>query len=408
MKKEHIIFHVDVNSAFLSWESAERLKIDNSSLDLRTIPSAIGGEQRNRHGIILAKSTPAKEYGIVTGEPIVSALKKCPTLTVVPPNFKIYNAYSEGLMKLLSQYTDKLQQFSIDEAFLDMSSSCHLFGNPLDVANCIRLRVEQELKFTVNIGISSNKLLAKMASDFKKPNLCHTLFPCEIEDKMWPLPVSELFFVGQSAKKKFEGIGIKTIKDLATIDLNILKSHLGTKYSELVWKYANGIDEEEVISEDGPNKGYGNSTTLKEDICDYPSAYQVLLALSETVASRLRNANMKCNCINVEMKDSDFTVHSHQTTLQDPTNSTNQIYDAACKLFKESWDLKPLRLLGIRTSKLEDNEFSQLSLFHSSKDEKISKLDIAIDKIRDKYGSDSIKRASFLSDDAICNHKLGK
>lgn len=407
MEKKRIIFHVDVNSAYLSWESAERLKSNPQAEDLRLIPSAIGGDQSSRHGIILAKSTKAKQYGIVTGEPIASALKKCPNLVIVPSNFQIYTQYSEQLMALLSEYTEKLQQFSVDEAFLDMTETCHLFGEPISVANQIRIRVERELGFTVNIGISTNKLLAKMASDFKKPNLCHTLFPEEIETKMWPLPVSELYFVGNSAKRKFETLGIRTIKDLATMDLKILKSNFGSKYSELIYQYANGIDTEEIKSDDGPNKGYGNSTTLKRDICDYSSASLVLLALSETVSSRLRNANVKCNCIAVELKDCDFNVRTHQTTLLTPTNSTHQIYETTCKLLKNSWNMKPLRLLGIRTTKLDTEDFSQLSLFSSEKEEKFKKLDQAIDQIRNKFGTDSIQRASFLTEDSVCKHRLG-
>lgn len=408
MNNERIIFHVDVNSAFLSWESVWRLQNSIDSPDLRMIPSAVGGDPTNRHGIILAKSTYAKEYGIVTGEPIVSALKKCPKLTIVPCNFSIYTQYSARLMSLLLEYTDRLQQFSIDEAFLDMTGTCHLFGDPLTVANKLRERVEHELGFTVNIGISSNKLLAKMASDFKKPNLCHTLYPSEIPDKMWPLPVNELFSVGKSARRKFELLGIRTIGDLAAADLSVLQSHFGVKYGQLVHDYANGIDSEEVICEEGPSKGYGNSITLGRDVTDYSSAFQVLLALSETVASRLRNDNMKCSCIAVELKSHDFVTHTHQTTLDTPTNTTNQIYDAACKLLKESWNMSPLRLLGIRTSKLDSPDYSQLSLFTTEQDEKYKKLDHAIDQIRNKFGSDSVKRASFLSNDSICRHRLGK
>lgn len=408
MKKKRIIFHVDVNSAFLSWECTERLKNDPNSIDLRLFPSAIGGDQSSRHGIILAKSTIAKQYGIQTGEPIASALKKCPNLIIVPPNFSVYTKYSSQLIQLLSEYTDKLQQFSIDEAFLDMTDTCHLFGEPRKVANDIRIRVEKELGFTVNIGVSTNKLLAKMASDFQKPNLCHSLFPEEIQEKMWPLPVSELYFVGRSTQKKIEDLGIHTIQHLATMDLTILKSHLGNKYGELIYKYANGIDEEEVKSEEGPNKGYGNSITLIKDITELDLANQVLLALCETVSSNLRNANVKCNCITVEWKDLEFISKSHQTTLEIPVNTTIQLYETACKLLREAWDRTPLRLLGVRASKLDTNDYSQLSLFYTEKDEKLEKLDLAIDKIRNKFGTDSIKRASFLSDNAICKHHLGK
>lgn len=399
MQIQRIIFHVDVNSAFLSWESCNRLALNPQAIDLRTIDAVIGGDSSSRHGIVLAKSTSAKRYGIVTGEPLSQAKSKCPNLVIVPPNMDIYNRCSEQLIQLLFEYTPTLSQFSIDEAFLDMSETWHLFGHtPLEVANQIRIRVENELGFTVNIGIAPNKLLAKMASDFKKPNLCHTLFFDEIPTKMWPLPVEELFFVGPSAKNRFNMLGIHTIYHLAHSDLNILRHHIGNKYAQLIYDYANGIDDELVEVEEEKNKGYGNSITLARDVSDLSTAYQVLLALSETVASRLRSSKSSCSCITVEIKYADFRKKSHQKTLSDVTNSTNEIYKAACQLFDEFWDKSPIRLLGIRATKLDENEFSQLSLFETQKSEKLTKLDHAIDSIRDKFGSDSIKRASFLNE----------
>lgn len=408
IKKDRLIFHVDVNSAFLSWESVHRLASDSEALDLRTIPSAVGGDKQSRHGIVLAKSTKAKSFGIVTGEPLTHALQKCPTLVVVPPNFEVYTDYSERLMKLLSEYTPTLNQFSIDEAFLDMTDTYHLFGAPMDIADQIRERVMKELGFTVNIGVSTNKLLAKMASDFKKPNLCHSLFPSEIPEKMWPLPVEELFFVGKSANAKFNILGIRSIYDLAHTDVSILKAHLGNKYSTLIHEYANGIDEEPVENTDTKAKGCGNSITLSQDVLDSATAKQVLLALSETVGARLRSSNVSCSCITVEIKYTNFQTCTHQTVLPYQTNTTATIYEAACRLFDEFWDNSPIRLLGIRSTKLDDTDFSQISLFDNKQSEKFKKLDSAIDSIRNKYGINSVKRASFLKEDTICNHKLGK
>lgn len=409
METKRIIFHVDVNSAFLSWESSYRLSLDANAIDLRTINSVIGGDSSSRHGIVLAKSTSAKKYGIVTGEPLSQAKNKCPDLVIVPPNFEIYNRCSSQLIQLLYEYTPTLYQFSIDEAFLDMSETWHLFGQtPVDVANKLRCRIQQELGFTVNIGIAPNKLLAKMASDFKKPNLCHTLFYDEIPTKMWPLPVEELFFVGPSAANRFHTLGIHTIYDLAHSDLMMLKHHIGGKYAEFIHAYANGIDDEPVEVEEEKSKGCGNSTTLAKDVCDADSAHQVLLALSETVGFRLRKANISCSCITVEIKYADFHKKSHQMTLSDVTNSTYAIYEAACHLFDEFWDKSPIRLLGVRATKLDENEYSQLSLFQTEKAEKLTKLDAAIDSIRNKFGTDSVKRASFLKEDAVCNHRLGK
>jgi DNA polymerase-4 len=247
-----------------------------------------------------------------------------------------------------------------------------------------------------------------MASDFKKPNLCHTLFPEEVATKMWPLPVDELFFVGPSAKSRFHTLGIHTISDLANSNLTMLKHHLGNKYATLIHDYANGLDDDEVVAEEEKNKGYGNSITLAQDVTDLTTANQVLLALCETVGSRLRSAKVSASCITVEVKYADFQTKSHQTTLADVTNSTNLIYEAACKLFMEFWNHSPIRLLGVRATKLDENEFSQVSLFDTGKQEKLTKLDSAIDKIRDKFGTDAVKRASFIKDDAICKHRLGK
>ena len=406
--KNPLIFHIDVNSAFLSWEAVYQIDILKEKFDLRTVPSAVGGDESRRHGIILAKSTPAKKYHIKTGEPIAHALRKCPDLLLVPPRFSIYMDFSNAMINILEDYTPEIEKFSIDEAFLDMTETIHLFGSPMEVANQIRERIYKELHFTVNIGVSSNKLLAKMASDLEKPNLCHSLFPNEIQRKMWPLPVSELFFVGKASEKKLRALGIYKIKDLARYDLSILQSHLGKKYGQLIHSYANGIDDSKVAHQAAANKGYGNSITLPRDVDDFDTIKQVLLSLSETIGTRLRKEGVRCNCIAVELKDSDFNHQSHQMTLQEPTDITNVIYKNSCALFKQLWNKAPLRLIGIRTSKITEEPYTQLNLFTSKKDQKLVKLDSAIDTIRGKYGTDSIKRASFLDKDAICSHSEGK
>lgn len=408
MQKERLIFHIDVNSAFLSWESVYRLKEDSTALDLRTIPSAVGGDSALRHGIVLAKSTPARTYGIVTGEPLVKALQKCPSLVVVPSRFEIYIEYSARLMELLSDYTPDLEKFSIDEAFLDMTSTIHLFGTPLDTANRIRERIHKELGFTVNIGIAPNKLLAKMASDFKKPDRCHTLFLSEVPQKMWPLPIEELFFVGRSAKKKLEGIGIHTIGELAACDTAYLKPLLGEKYAVLIHDYACGVDSSPVEVREPSNKGYGNSITLAKDIDDLDSAFQVLLSLSETVGARLRADHVQCDCVCVEIKNWDFHTQSHQATLYSPTDSTSVIYENACRLLREFWDHTPLRLIGLRTTKISEEGFCQMSLFDTEQAKKKKELEKAVDQIRSRFGTDSIKRASFLKKDSIVDHASGK
>lgn len=280
---DKIIFHIDVNSAFLSWEAVYRLAHKGGREDLRKIASAVGGDMALRHGIILAKSIPAKKYGIKTGETILEAKRKCPPLVLVPPNYNLYEQCSAAFMEILREYSDTVEQYSIDEAFIDMSASCHLFGTPEETAEKIKNRIREELGFTVNIGISSNKLLAKMASDFQKPDRMHTLYPEEIKAKMWPLPVSELFFVGRATTGKLFSMGIRTIGELAAADPAWLKSVL-KKQGEIIWGFANGIDLSEVLEQPAPNKGYGNSTTTPYDVTDMETAEKVLLALSETVA----------------------------------------------------------------------------------------------------------------------------
>lgn len=408
MKRERIIFHIDVNSAFLSWESVYRLTLDPDAQDLRTIPSAVGGDKASRHGIILAKSTPAKPYGIVTGEPLAQALKKCPQLTVVPSRFDLYIKSSQKLIALLENYSPDIEKFSIDEAFLDMTDTLHLFGPPMEVAERIRKEVYETLGFTVNIGIAPNKLLAKMASDFQKPDRCHSLWASEVPVKMWPLPVRELFFVGSSAEKKMHSIGIRTIGDLAHTDIRILRSHLGQKYADTIHRYANGVDEEPVAEKEPINKGYGNSTTLSRDVSDYETACQVLLSLCETVGARLRSGHVVCNCVCVELKDWEFRTQSHQLTLSTPTDSTSVIYQNACKLLLEFWDMTPVRLIGVRTSKIFDDECCQMSLFDTGKNQKMEQFEKTVDSIRGKFGIDSIKRASFLKSDSIVDHAASK
>ncbi len=266
---EKIIFHIDVNSAFLSWEAVYRLAHCGEQLDLREAVSAVGGDTSLRHGIILAKSIPAKKYGIRTGEAIWQAKEKCPGLILVPPNYGLYERCSAAFMDILREYSDVVEQYSIDEAFIDMSASCHLFGTKEEAARQIRERIREELGFTVNIGISSNKLLAKMASDFRKPDRVHTLYPEEIQRKMWPLPVSELFFVGRATAKKLFSMGIRTIGELAVADPAWLKEIL-KKQGEVIWAFANGIDLSPVSAIPAANKGYGNSTTIPFDVEDVP------------------------------------------------------------------------------------------------------------------------------------------
>lgn len=364
--------------------------------DLREIPSAVGGDMAMRHGIILAKSIPAKKYGIQTGETILEAQRKCPNLVLVPPNYGLYEKCSAAFMNLLREYSDVVEQYSIDEAFIDMTASCHLFGEPVEVAERIKDHIRDWLGFTVNVGVSSNKLLAKMASDFKKPDRVHTLYPEEIQEKMWPLPVSDLFFVGRATAKKLFSVGIKTIGELAAADPAWLKCLL-KKQGEVIWGFANGIDLSPVIDQPPPNKGYGNSTTTPYDVRDVGTADKVLLALAETVGSRLREDNVQIEVVSVGIRYSDLSYVSHQRVLQTATNLTWEIYQAACGLFLELWNHEPIRHLGIHTSRVRNEDFfRQPTLFDETDYEKLEKLDKTVDALRKRYGIDSVKRAAFI------------
>ena len=391
-----IIFHIDVNSAFLSWEAVYRLAHKGGRQDLREIASAVGGDMALRHGIILAKSIPAKRYGIKTGETILEAQRKCPNLVLVPPNYGLYEKCSAAFINILREYSDVVEQYSIDEAFVDMTESCHLFGQPEEVAAQIKDHIREKLGFTVNVGVSGNKLLAKMASDFKGPDMVHTLYAEEIREKMWPLPVSDLFFVGRATTKKLFSVGIKTIGELATADPMWLRSIL-KKQGEVIWGFANGVDLSPVLAQPPANKGYGNSTTTPYDVTDVETADRVLLALAETVGTRLREDNVQITVVAVGIRYTDLSYYSHQKVLQTATNLTWEIYQAACGLFLELWNHRPIRHLGIHTCRVQnDGFFRQTTLFDEVDYEKLETMDKTVDALRKRYGMDSVMRAAFL------------
>lgn len=393
-----VVFHVDVNSAFLSWEAVYRLKHLGGTRDLREGICAVGGDSSKRRGIILAKSIKAKQFGVRTGESIMEARKKCPQLELVPAHYNLYKESSQAFMDMLREYSPNVEPYSIDEAFMDMTGMEKLFGPPEEAANRIRERIASELGFTVNIGVSSNKLLAKMASDFKKPNLVHTLFQDEIAEKMWPLPVRELFFVGRATEQKLSAMGIHTIGELANTELSIVTSHL-KKHGEVIWNFANGEAPDLVEPEAPDNKGYGNSTTISFDVTDAQIAKMVLLSLAETVGTRLRSHGVKAEVVSVSIKNNLLQSQGHQMVLEAPTNITAELYQAACRLFEELWDGAPIRHLGIQTTRIKEESARQMSIFDTTDYEKLEKLDRAVDAIRGKFGTDAVKRASFLPPD---------
>ena len=394
-----IIFHIDVNSAFLSWTAVEQLK-NGAAQDIREIPAIIGGNQESRHGVVLAKSVPAKKFGIVTGEPVVHALRKCPEVQIYPPNHKMYEKYSAEMMDFLMNYTPDIEQVSVDECYMDFTPIAHKYQNHLVAAEEIKNSIREKFHFTVNIGISNRKVLAKMASDFKKPDLVHTLFSYEIEEKMWPLTVDNLFMCGHSSVETLRKLEIITIGDLAKADPAILTSHLKS-HGITLWEFANGIDDSKVNPIPAQAKGIGNSTTVSHDVEDVEEVHRILMQLSESVGRRLRKENQLAGMVSCEIKYNTFQSVSHQTTLPAPTDSTTLIYETACHLFEELWNGTPIRLLGIRTSKLSDiSEPVQLSLFDmldSEKQNKHEKLDQALDKIKNKYGTNAVIRGSLLS-----------
>ena len=394
-----VIFHIDVNSAYLSWTAAEKLK-NGAAQDLREIPSIIGGDQKSRHGVVLAKSVPAKKYGIRTGEPVANAFRKCPNLVMEPPDHKMYRQKSAMLMEYLRSFTTKIEQVSVDECYMDFTEIASQYASPISAAFQIKDSIREKFGFTVNIGISSNKLLAKMASDFEKPDKVHTLFPEEVPLKMWPLPIGELFMAGRSSVEALKKLEIDTIGDLANADLGLIELHLKS-HGKMLWEFANGIDHSEVQPEQSEAKGVGNSTTLSEDAATVEEAMKVFHKLAKSVGARLRKAGQRAGMVSMEIKYYDFRTASHQKQLLKPTNEDQVLYETACQLFKEIWSGEPVRLLGIRTAKLSaESEPEQMTLFDMElpqpPDEKHQRLNAAMEAIRKRYGNDAVKKASLM------------
>lgn len=407
---DNIFFHIDVNSAFLSWSAVKRLR-EGDTLDLREVPSIIGGDKEKRHGIVLARSIPAKKYGIVTAEPIVNAFRKCPNLIMESPDFNVYTEMSHGLMDYLHTLTPDIEQASIDECYLYYTPISHLYESPEACADMIRKRVKELFGFTVNIGISDRKVLAKMASDFTKPDRTHTLYSYEIKEKMWPLPVGDLLFCGKSTVATLNKLGIVTIGDLANANREILRINLKS-HGDTLCDYANGIDNSMVVTERPEAKGVGNSTTPDHDVTDRKEALKILLMLSESVSARLEKQGFLTSQVSVEIKYATFTSVSKQHITAMPIKTASAIHENAIILFDELWNGEPIRLLGIRTTRLSrGDEPVQLSLFDMGEEEtekendktvdsaKNIKLEAALKEIRTKYGYDAVVRGRLLNDD---------
>lgn len=393
---QRLIFHVDVNSAFLSWEAAKRVK--QGLPDLREIPSCIGGDPKKRTGIVVAKSIPAKKYGVQTGEPVGLALQKCPDLVCVPSDFALYDRCSKAFKSICASYAPVMESFSIDEVFLDMTGTGQIYPDPIATACEIKDRIYRELGFTVNVGISTNKLLAKMASDFEKPNKVHTLYPEEVPQKMWSLPVRDLLFLGKASEKKLIQNGIHTIGDLAQANEKEIQMLLGEKSGHQLYLSANGMDDSPVKAQRDEAKGISVETTFDEDIVSYEQIFPILLSQCDIVAARMRREGKKCNCVAVSFRTLEFKNKSHQRKLENPTDVTDEIYQNVKRLFQESWSGQPLRLIGVALTGLTEDSFVQMSLFEDPKKrEQQKKLDEAMDNIRKKFGNDKISRASTMN-----------
>ena len=390
--KDRVIFHIDVNNAFLSWTAIYLLN-NGFNKDIRKVPSIIGGDEKTRRGIVLAKSPIAKKYGIVTAETIYSAKTKCKDLEIYPPNYNWYKEKSKELMNYLSNYSPTLEQFSIDECFLDMSGMTYIYKDLIELAHKIKDEVKEKFGYTVNIGIANNKLCAKMASDFEKPDKVHTLFKDEIVSKLWPLDVSDLFMCGKSTTKELKAMGIKTIGDLARYDEKKLIKKFKSM-GEYLHRASFGIDNSIVESERGERKSISTERTLSKDISDKEELKDIIYKETIEVGRQLRRKKLYAKTIGIIYKDILFKKYSQQLTLNTPTNSDKELFEKVMELFNASFREEPIRLIGVRLSNLTNSKDSQMSIFDINEDKNDEKFQETIDNINNKFGKSLIEPAS--------------
>lgn len=386
---ERIIMHIDVNNAFLSWTAVDLLKKGHN--DIRNEYAVIGGDESKRRGIVLAKSTPAKKRGVKTAETLYTARKKCPYLNVYPPNRELYDKMSQSLFKLLRKYTSDIEIVSVDECFLDYGKVKNIYGDELEFARKLKDKIYNTFGFTVNIGIANNKLCAKMASDFSKPNKIHTLYEYEVKTKMWPLPIDDLYGIGKKSSEKLKNLKINTIEDLAKVDKKLLYPYFKNQ-TEYIINIANGVDKSPVISEISDPKCISSTYTLMYDYVDINEINKELRRISNNLGIDLRSQNKYTGTIAIIIKDMYFKTTTHQEKLKNSTNSSDIIFEISKKLFKEHWDETPVRLIGIRLDSLTTNNDYQISLFENIEEkENNEKLDKTIDLLKQKYGDKIIK-----------------
>lgn len=392
---KRIIMHIDVNNAFLSWTAVDLLS-KGYNIDIRKIESVIGGDETKRHGIVLAKSPIAKKRGVKTAETLMSARRKCRNLKIYPPDYNLYKRMSNSVFEIIKKYTPDLEIISIDECFIDYTKVFQLYGDPIKFAYHLKNEIYNTLKFTVNIGIANNKLCAKMASDFEKPNRVHTLFEHEVVQKMYPLPVSELYGIGKSTSAKLIEIGINTIGDLAQTEPEKLRGKFKNQ-AEVIINKAKGIDDSIVNTEAEERKGISHSTTFAYNLRNLTTIYKCLQALVENVCVALRRDKKYASVVSVTIKDREFKTYSKQKKLVNETDNTDEIFNEIKKLFNEAWDEEPIRLLGVSVSHLTSDKKRQLSLFEEEENvEKNSELDKVIDKLKSQYGVNIVRKASLV------------
>ncbi len=388
MNKERIIFHIDVNNAYLSWTAVDLLN-KGGKLDIRTIPSVIGGDESKRHGIVLAKSPIAKRFKIVTAETLYSARKKCSSLKIYPPDMKLYKECSRKFYQYLKQYTPNIEQVSVDECYLDLTGTNFLYKDYLELAHKMKDDIKRMYGFTVNVGIGENKLCAKMASDFEKPDKVHTLYLKEVESKLWPLPIGDLYMVGKATAATLIKLNIRTIKDLANADDNLLHRYFKNQVTYLK-NASHGIDYGEVMTTKTKNKCISVSQTLIKDSDDIEKLKKILYLQVQDISRSLRKQELYAKTIAITYKNSLFQSYSHQTKLYNQTNLFDELYKSVLELLKASFQEEEIRNIGVRVSDLVKTKQKQVSLFDEEKDDTSDKVQKLVDDIQNKYGTMSL------------------
>lgn len=393
-----VILHSDINSCYASIEHLHHPELSGK-------PLAVGGDPEKRHGIVLTADYMAKKRGVKTGMALWQAKQVCPEITFISPRMDLYLRFSRMAHEICGEYTDLQEPYGIDESWLDVTNSCSLKGDGYQIAQEISNRMKKELGITVSVGVSFNKIFAKLGSDYKKPDAITTMYESEFRMKAWEIPVSDLLYVGRSTNKKLESLGIRTIGGLAQMDEKILQSRLG-KMGAVLWAFANGYDDSPVKRENtsAPIKSIGNSTTTPKELETDEDVKIMLYILSESVAVRLRENGFRCRTVEISIRDNELYSFTRQCKLDNASNITGEIASMAYRLFKANyrWD-KPIRSVGVRGADLvNDNYMEQLDLFCDFQmREKQMKMDVAVDDIRRRFGFYSIQRGLMYRDRAL-------